>query len=139
MGKVFFKLYYHWSKEIRNTFYMFLQIKIKHINHQKASEITSQLIKAIGAVKSIEKIYNSKHKQPHFTTETVLYKKLKAQLYEKYKKKKALASSVSNSKSDYALENILKMIDDDSSLQDHLPAIKKHSYMEKTPTKPARP
>ena len=78
MGKLFFKLYFHWSKEIRNTFYMFLQIKFKHINHQKSSAIINQLIKCIGAVKVVERIYFAKRKKTHFTTEKVLYKKLKA-------------------------------------------------------------
>ena len=44
------------------------------------------------------------------------------------------SSSWTNSLSDYALENILKLIEDESVLQE-LPNIKQHSYMEWTPTK----
>ena len=39
LGHTFFKLFYHWSKDIRYTFYNILLIKIKYIKHRKEVEI----------------------------------------------------------------------------------------------------
>lgn len=65
MGQIFFKLYYHWSKQIRYTFYMFLLVKIKFIMHQRGSDILSQYNKVMAVTKIIEKISIDKNKSTH--------------------------------------------------------------------------
>ena len=91
MGKVFFKLYYHWWKNIRNTFFMFLEIKIKHIRHQKSNDIKNQYNKVTNLVKIIDKIHEEKNKQ--FPQEKELYKKLKNKMYHRFKSGNSLCSS----------------------------------------------
>lgn len=90
-------------------------------------------------MKIIEKIYRNRHLSPHCTHEKVLYKKLKLKLQEKLRKKQgnfSKSSSYSNNRSEYALENILKMIEDESVLQEQIPNIKQqHSNVEMTPKK----
>lgn len=36
LGHSFFKLFYHWSKDIRYTFYNILIIKLRHVKHRRA-------------------------------------------------------------------------------------------------------
>lgn len=57
LGSSFFRLFYHWSKDIRNTFYNILLIRIQYIKHRKASEILNRYNKALDLVGIIEKIY----------------------------------------------------------------------------------
>lgn len=134
MGKVFFKLYYHWAKDVRNTFYMFLHLKIKHITHQKGSDIKSQFLKVFSIIKVIENIHHHKHKQPSLIEDKAAYKKIKHKIYHKLKQKcSSTSSNITNTKSDYALENILKMLEDDQNLQEN--ASMRHSEADRTPTK----
>jgi len=80
---------------------MFLYIKIKYINHQRVNDIVNHYNRVIGAIKIIENIHGSKHKQPHFTTERDLFKKLQTKIYDKIKMKKGTSSS--RDKSEYGL------------------------------------
>lgn len=56
LGNSFFKLFYHWSTDIRNTFFNILLIRIKSLRHRRATEILERLNKALDLVGIIEKL-----------------------------------------------------------------------------------
>lgn len=85
LGSSFFRLFYHWSKDIRNTFYNILLIRIQYIKHRKASEILNRYNKALDLVGIIEKIYEKQVKGIP-TTEQNLFKKLRGKIFQKRKK-----------------------------------------------------
>jgi hypothetical protein len=85
LGSSFFRLFYHWSKDIRNTFYNLLVIRIQYIKHRKSSEILSKYNKALDLVGIIEKIYE-KQVRGIPTTEQNLFKKLRGKIFQRRKK-----------------------------------------------------
>ncbi len=48
LGKVFFKLFFHWSFQIRIIFYNFLIIKVKYIRIQQLSKLPSNAESMLG-------------------------------------------------------------------------------------------
>ena len=63
MGRAFFKLYFHWNYNIRHIFYLFLEVKIKFIKHQKSVDIGRQYAKVKKIVKVIERIHRDNQHQ----------------------------------------------------------------------------
>jgi hypothetical protein len=84
LGASFFKLYYHWSKDIRYTFYNILLIRIQYIKHRKSGEILSKLNKALDFIAIIERLYEKRVKGTA-TIEQNLVTKMRMKLYQKRK------------------------------------------------------
>ena len=57
-GKVFFKLFYHWSSEVRYTFYLIMIIKVQHLNSLRTTELSTHVIKILSIIKILAKIYD---------------------------------------------------------------------------------
>ena len=84
LGNSFFKLYYHWSKDIRYTFYNILLIRIQYLKHRKSTEIQNKFNKALDLIAIIERLYENRTKCVP-TTEQALLKKLKMKIYQRRK------------------------------------------------------
>lgn len=105
LGSIFFNLYYHWSKDIRNTFYNILIIKIKHVKHRKNTEIIQRYNKALEITKIIEDI-NYKKQISIPVVELNIYKKLKSKVIQKMKNRTA---KITNYKGELSIVNLLKI------------------------------
>jgi len=87
-GKVFFKLFYHWSSEVRYTFYLIVLIKIQHLSSLRTTELGAHVTKLLSTVKILARIHDRDKNTTTAFTEKVLYRRMKLKIQDKMRVKK---------------------------------------------------
>jgi len=100
-GKVFFKLFYHWSSEVRYTFYLIMLIKIQHLSSLRTTELGTHVTKLLSIIKILARIHDKDKNTATAFTEKVLYRRMKLKIREKMRAKKY--KNYEKDKSQYSL------------------------------------
>jgi len=133
LGKMFFRLYYHWSDDIRNTFYNFMLLKINPLGNKKTVLpgsprylIAERYEKVTALTETIRKMRKHNHLPNDCRQEKDYYKRLKDKI-QLIRKQKTNTLPL-NDKPKYPLDTLLKMYEEDAN--NRLQAPRTTNYLE---------